>query len=593
MSVTLHLMVTMVMEMEMEMEFRPRLSYFISKAKSVEDTTFSKKVRVAILSSFTIYGLEESLKVKCAERKLGCVTYSSPYNQYNQDILGSTSPLYEFSPNLTFMLIDTRTILSSLFYNPYSVSVSERREYIDNRVKDLVNLVKKFTIKSKSKLVVANFHAPVYTPYGICETKTEYGLREMVLDLNAKLSYSLRNEPSAFVFDFDAFVSKYGEVNVYDYRQFLFGDIKVSLNCIPSLAEEFMGYINAELGVNRKCIVLDLDDTLWGGIVGEDGYEGIKLSPQFPGTSFVEFQRVIQALHERGIILAINSRNNEDEALRVIRDHPYMVLRENNFASVKINWNDKISNTKAIAEELNIGLDSLVYFDDDPVNRELISSALPEVMTVDLPKDPALYAQTLMDLNVFNTFSITDEDKRRGQMYIEERNRTQLEKSISNLDDFLSQLKIKINIKEADKFTIPRISQLVLKTNQFNLTTKRFQEEEILRFSEDKNMLVGCAQTSDKFGDNGITGVFIVQKNPEYSEWSIEAFLLSCRVMGRRIEDGMMEYILNEARKEGIKRVKGRYIPTRKNKPCENFLPHSGFKKEGEDWILHLVSKAE
>jgi FkbH-like protein len=584
-------MVSMVMEMEME--FRPRLSYFISKAKSVEDTTFSKKVRVAILSSFTIYGLEESLKVKCAERKLGCMTYSSPYNQYNQDILSSTSPLYEFSPNLTFMLIDTRTILSSLFYNPYSASVSERREYIDNRVKDLVNLVKKFTIKSKSKLVVANFHAPVYTPYGICETKTEYGLREMVLDLNAKLSCSLRNEPSAFVFDFDAFVGKYGEVNVYDYRQFLFGDIKVSLNCIPSLAEEFMGYINAELGVNRKCIVLDLDDTLWGGIVGEDGYEGIQLSPQFPGTSFVEFQRVIQALHERGIMLAINSRNNEDEALRVIRDHPYMVLRENDFASVKINWYDKISNTKAIAEELNIGLDSLVYFDDDPVNRELISSALPEVMTVDLPRDPALYAQTLMDLNVFNTFSITDEDKRRGQMYIEERNRTQLEKSVSNLDDFLSQLKIKINIQEADKFTIPRISQLVLKTNQFNLTTKRFQEEEILRFSEDKNMLVGCAQTSDKFGDNGITGVFIVQKNPEYSEWSIEAFLLSCRVMGRRIEDGIMEYILNEARKEGIKRVKGRYIPTSKNKPCENFLPHSGFKKEGEDWILHLVSKAE
>ena len=593
MSMIRHRIIKMEMEMEMEMEFRPRLSYFISKAKSVDDTTFGKKVRVAILSCFTIYGLEESLKVKCAERKLGCATYSSPYNQYNQDILSSTSPLYEFSPNLTFMLLDTRTILSSLFYNPYSVSVSERREYIDNRVTDLVNLVRKFTIKSKSKLVVANFHAPVYTPYGICETKTEYGLREMVSDLNAKLSYSLRNEPSAFVFDFDAFVAKYGEVNVYDYRQFLFGDIKVSLNCIPSLAEEFMGYINAELGINRKCMVLDLDNTLWGGIVGEDGFEGIKLSPQSPGTSFVEFQRVIQALHERGIILAINSRNNEDEALRVIREHPYMVLRENNFASIKINWNDKISNTKAIAEGLNIGLDSLVYFDDDPVNRELVSSALPEVMTVDLPKDPALYAQTLMNLNVFNTFSITDEDKRRGQMYIEERNRTQLENSVSNLDDFLSQLEIKINIREADKFTIPRISQLVLKTNQFNLTTKRFQEEEILRFSEDKNMLVGCAQTSDKFGDNGITGVFIVQKNPEYSEWSIEAFLLSCRVMGRRIEGGIMEYILNEARKEGIKRVKGRYIPTNRNKPCENFLPQSGFKKEGEDWILHLESKEE
>jgi FkbH-like protein len=583
----------MEMESEMEIESRPRLSHYISKAKAVKDLSFSKNVRVAILSSFTIYGLEESLKVKCAERKLGCMTYSSPYNQYNQDILNSASPLYEFTPDLTFMLLDTRTILSSLFYNPYSVSVSERREYIENRVKDLVNLVRKFTIKSKSKLVVANFHTPVYTPYGICETKTEYGLREMVLDLNAKLSYSLRNEPSAFVFDFDSFVAKYGEVNVYDYRQLLFGDIKVSLNCIPSLAEEFMGYISPASGINRKCIVLDLDNTLWGGIVGEDGFEGIKLSPQYPGTSFIEFQRVIQALHERGIILAINSRNNEDEALRVIREHPYMVLRENNFASIKINWNDKISNTKAIAEELNIGLDSLVYFDDDPVNRELISIALPEVMTVDLPKDPALYAQTLMDLNVFNTFSITDEDKRRGQMYVEERKRSQLEKSVNDIDEFLSQLGIRINIRKADKFTIPRISQLVQKTNQFNLTTIRFQEEEILKFSEDKNMLVGCAQTADKFGDNGITGVFIVKKNPDYSEWNIESFLLSCRVMGRRIEYGIMEYILNEARKEGIRRVKGRYIPTSKNKPCENFLTHSGFKKDGEDWVLPLESKRE
>jgi FkbH-like protein len=353
------------------------------------------------------------------------------------------------------------------------------------------------------------------------------------------------------------------------------------------LAEELMSYIKAELGVNRKCIVLDLDNTLWGGIVGEDGFEGIKLSPQSPGTSFIEFQRIILALHERGIILAINSRNNEDEALRVIREHPYMVLREHNFASIKINWNDKISNMKAIADELNIGLESLVYFDDDPINREVMSRALPEIMTIGLPEDPALYAQTLMNLNDFSTFAITDEDKKRGQMYVEERKRSQLEDSVGNLDDFLSQLNIRINIRKADPFTIPRIAQLVLKTNQFNLTTKRFQEEEILKFYKDKSMLVGCAQTADKFGENGITGVFIVKKNPDYSEWIIEAFLLSCRVMGRRIENGIMQYILSEAKNEGIKRVKGRYIPTKRNKPCEGFLASLGFEKEGEDWIYN------
>jgi FkbH-like protein len=559
----------------------------MSKANSIKDITFSRKIRVAILSSFTINGLEESLTVKCAERDIECVTYNSPYNQYNQDILSSTSSLYEFSPNLTFMIIDTRTVLSSLFYNPYSASISERREYIDNRVNELVTLIKKFISVSDSKLVVANFHAPVYSPYGICETKTEYGLRDMILDLNAKLAHSLRNDSSIFIFNFDAFVAKYGDVNVFDYRQFLFGDIKVSLNYIPYLAEELMGYIKADLGINRKCIVLDLDNTLWGGIVGEDGFEGIKLSPQPSGMPFLEFQRVILALNERGIILAINSRNNEDEALRVIREHPHMVLREENFASIKINWNDKISNIKSIAEELNIGLDSLVYFDDDPINREVMSKALPEVMTVDLPGDPALYTQKLMSLNDFNTFSITEEDKKRGRMYVEERKRSQLENSVSNLDNFLSQLGIKIKIIKADKFTIPRISQLVLKTNQFNLTTKRFQEEDILKFSQDKNMFVGCAQTTDKFGNNGVTGVFILQKSPEYSEWSIETFLLSCRVMGRRIEYGIMSYILSEARKEGIKKVRGRYIPTKKNKPCESFLPNSGFEKEGEDWVYY------
>ena len=569
----------------MSLDSQPKMSYFLSRAKSIKDQAFSKNIRVAILSSFTINGLEEALIVKCAERKIKCATYLSPYKQYNQDILDSTSNLYNFSPQLTFLIIDTRSILSSIFYDPYSVSASERRQHMDNSIKELVNLVKKFRTVSTSKLIVANFHVPIYTPYGICEDKTEFGLREMISELNLKLCHSLRDEPSTYILNFEGFVAKHGELNIFDYRQFLYGDIKVSLNYLPYLAEEMMGYIKAELGLNRKCIVLDLDNTLWGGIVGEDGFEGIQLYTHSPGTSFIEFQRVILALHERGIILAINSRNNEDEALRVIREHPYMVLREHNFASIKINWNDKISNMKAIADELNIGLDSLVYFDDDPINREVMSKALPEVMTISLPQDPALYTQTLMDLNDFSTFAITDEDKKRGQMYVQERKRSELEKSVSNLDDFLSQLDIRINVKKADPFTIPRIAQLVQKTNQFNLTTVRFQEEDILNFYKDKNMLVGCVHTADKFGDNGITGVFIIKKSREHSEWTIEEFLLSCRVMGRRIENGIMQFILSEAKKEGIKKVKGKYIPTKKNKPCEEFLPSVGFKKEGDDWV--------
>lgn len=569
----------------MQSQVEPNLSYFIAKARSIDGRSFQKKIKVAILSSFTINGLEEAVRVKCAESDITCATYLCGYGQYNQDILDQSSKLYEFSPDITFMIIDTRSVLSTLFYTPYTIPANDRRTYIDKRVADFVNLVKTFKNRTGSKLVLTNCSIPTYSPYGICEVRTEYGLKEMVYDFNARLSDSFRSDPQVFLFDFNSFVAKYGEINVLDYRQFLVGDIKVSLSYIPHLAEELMGYVKANLGVNRKCIVLDLDNTLWGGIIGEEGFDRIDLSLKPPGMAFMEFQRVLLALYQRGVILAINSRNNEDEALRAIRDHPFMVLREEHFATMKINWSDKISNMKEIAQELNIGLDSIVYFDDDPINRELMSKAIPQVKTIDLPDDPSLYASTLMQINDFNTLVMTNEDRNRGEMYRGEHKRTELKRSSSNLEDFLKQLEIRVTMKKANNFTIPRIAQLTLKTNQFNLTTRRYQEEDVETLAQDHTKLIGCAQTQDKFGDNGITGVYIVNKNHVDKEWFIDTFLLSCRVMGRGIEDAMMGYILSKAKEEGIIKVKAEFIPTKKNKPCEQLLPNFGFKKEGEQWV--------
>jgi FkbH-like protein len=569
----------------MQSQVEPNLSYFIAKARSIDGRVFQKKIKVAILSSFTINGLEEAIRVKCAESDITCATYLCGYGQYNQDILDQSSKLYEFSPDITFIIIDTRSVLSTLFYTPYTIPANDRRTYIDKRVADFVNLVKTFKNRTGSKLVLTNCSIPTYSPYGICEVRTEYGLKEMVYDFNARLADAFRSDPQVFLFDFNSFVSKYGEINVLDYRQFLVGDIKVSLSYIPHLAGELMGYIKADLGVNRKCIVLDLDNTLWGGIIGEDGFDRIDLSLKPPGMAFMEFQRVLLALYQRGVILAINSRNNEDEALRAIRDHPFMVLREEHFATMKINWSDKISNMKEIAQELNIGLDSIVYFDDDPINRELMSKAIPQIKTVDLPDDPSLYASTLMQINDFNTLVMTNEDRNRGEMYRQEHKRTELKRSSSNLEDFLKQLEIRVTMKKANNFTIPRIAQLTLKTNQFNLTTRRYQEEDVETLAQDHTKLIGCAQTQDKFGDNGITGVYIVNKNHVDKEWFIDTFLLSCRVMGRGIEDAMMGYILSKAKEEGVSKVKAEFIPTKKNKPCEQLLPNFGFKKEGEQWV--------
>jgi len=291
-------------------------------------------------------------------------------------------------------------------------------------------------------------------------------------------------------------------------------------------------------------------------------------------------------LNQRGIILAINSKNNYDDAIQVINEHPNMLLRAKNFAVMKINWQDKVSNIQEIAEELNIGLDSMVYLDDEPMNREFMKERLPQIITVDLPQDPSEYSSHLMSLNDFNLVKITTDDKNRGEMYYQEKQRKEFKKTIPNLEDFLKKLNIQLEIKNADNFSIPRISQLTLKTNQFNLTTTRYQEEDIKNFVNDKKTSVGCVKVSDKFGDNGITGAYIIKKNDD--EWLIDTFLLSCRVMGRGIEDGMLGHILEQAKKEGVSTVKGQFIPTKKNMPCSNFFADYGFQKDGDLWSFSL-----
>ena len=281
------------------------------------------QTRIALLSNFTLDGLIETIKVKCGELKVGCYTFYGGYNQYNEEILNNKSNLYSFSPDICFLILDIRNIFGDLFYSPYNLSVEKRKEFIQNKVNELVDLAKSFVEKSNSKLVVSNFVIPTYSSYGIFENKVDYGLQEMVFDLNYKLSNAWKNENSIYLYDLNGFVSRFGQNNVFDYKQYFFGDIKISLNYIPFLANDLLGFIKPILGLNKKCIVLDLDNTLWGGIVGEDGFNGIKLGQNDPiGKAFIEFQKYLLSLHERGIILAVNSRNNLEDAIQVIKDHP-------------------------------------------------------------------------------------------------------------------------------------------------------------------------------------------------------------------------------------------------------------------------------
>ncbi|OGF94820.1 hypothetical protein A2Y47_00940 [Candidatus Giovannonibacteria bacterium RIFCSPLOWO2_12_43_8] len=320
----------------------------------------------------------------------------------------------------------------------------------------------------------------------------------------------------------------------------------------------------------KKCLVLDLDNTLWGGIVGEDGMRGIKLDLN-GGSGYIAFQQAILDLHDRGIILAINSKNNYEDAIQVIREHPNMVLRENNFASICINWEDKIENMKKIAEEINIGLDSMVFIDDDPINQALIKNYLPDVDAPNLPANPEQYAKFLLDLPYFkNMKAITDEDKMRGNLYVTERLRKTAEQKYVSREDFLKSLNIEVSCFMDDKSCVPRLAQLTEKTNQFNSNKQPFSEDEINQSIDAKNRSVFYCSARDKFGDYGVVGAAFVSTKDK--EWIIESILMSCRALGRGIEEAFLQFIADNAVQNSAQKLSALFTESKKNKPAKEFL---------------------
>ena len=572
------------------MNSKKTLSDFINESSQLIHKNFKKKIRIALLSSYTINGLKEIIHVKCAEHGISASIYEGPYNQYSQEILNVNSNFYKFKPDMVFLIIDSRNIFEELYHFPYSKPINQKKSFVTEKISEINYLVDFFTKQCDSTMILSNLNISTDSSSSISEQKLDYSLCDMIQEFNSILNLNYKNSEHVAILDFNSFVSKHGEDNIFDPRQYFFGDIRISMNFLPYYGEEIMKFVISFLGLTKKCLILDLDNTLWGGIVGEDGFNGIKLGPEPPGNAFIEFQKTILSLHQRGIILAINSKNNFDDAMQIIKEHPYMILNENHFSSIRINWNDKVSNIKQIVEELNIGLDSIVFLDDDKVNQEFVKAMLPDVFVPELPEDPSMYSKYLQNLIQFSTLKITNEDKQRGKMYTEQKIRNELKVSSPDLATFLKKLNLKISIKKVDAFSLPRVSQLILKTNQFNLTTKRYQESEINLMINDPNFFIGYVNVRDKFGDNGITGVFIIKKESK-KIWIIDTFLLSCRVMGRDIEKGMFVYIVNEAKKQNIDQIKSKFIPTQKNKPIEDFLPNCNFKKDDDHWIYDIKSQ--
>ncbi|NHJ40161.1 MAG: HAD-IIIC family phosphatase, partial [Asgard group archaeon] len=393
---------------------------------------------------------------------------------------------------------------------------------------------------------------------------------------------------------FDELAAKFGKDDYINYPMYYRGALLLSENFLPKLSYALLGYIRALKGKNSKCIVLDLDNTLWGGIIGEDGLDGIKLNINYPGNEFVDFQRSLLSLYNRGIILAVNSKNNEADAMEVFNKHPYMQLKDSHLASYRINWHDKVQNMIELAKEINIGLDSMVFFDDNPVERARIKESVQEVKVVDLPKSSALYKKVLEDLNYFDTFSLTKEDLTRGEKYYQKRKRDEIRQQVQSIDDFIKTLELIAIMKQADDFALPRVTSLINRTNQFNLTTKRYNEKEVQEMAKNtKDFNLYTLEVKDKFGEEGIVGVSLIRKETS-KLWTIDTFLMSCRVIGRKIETAFLYKIINDAIKTKVEEIKAEFIPTKKNPLVKDFYQEHGFEliEESEDgstkWCFKL-----
>lgn len=561
-----------------------RLNEYITLSRDLIKNKTFKNIRAALVSNFTIQGLAETLNILSHDQGVNLEGYTAPYNQYAQEILNTSSGLYSSRPDVIFLILDSESFLGDFNYFPYRLNETQRKEFITKKFEEFKEVLITLESKVKSKIIINTLLIPPYSSRGILEGKQPWGLRKCIMHFNDLLEDFSRAHSQVFTFDFNVFASKVGHTHLQNNKLKYLGDMKISPPSLVKLAFEYMSYILPLASIIKKCIVLDLDNTLWGGVIGEDGIGHIRLGPEKDGKPFLDFQKRILELSERGIILAINSRNNSDEVLEVMRNHKYMLLKEEHFACMKVNWQDKVTNMNEIANELNIGLESMIFIDDDSTQRELVKSLLPQVFVVDLPVDSSEYAKSIEEMISFNTFSVTDEDLKRGNLYHAQLKRNVLQSEIKDLDSFIKSLGIKMKVIPAEKSNIPRIAQLTQKTNQFNLTTRRYQEEEIDRFSDSPSHIVECIEVYDNLGEYGITGVAIIRsaENNQEKSWELDSFLLSCRILGKNLEFAFMQHIIDHAKKEGVRKIYGQFAPTNKNTSSEKFLNDCGFVFIGE-----------
>ena len=524
-------------------------------------------IRCAVLRNIVVEPIEPWLRYMAYEIGFNATCVFGEYDNVFQEAVSSGGQLLTRDTDCVLVFLRLETLSWDLARNFSGLSaqlISSEKARIEDLISNVLNGIRRQT---SAMILWHSFELPVYP----APEQTA-----VIESLNQILRQALARAENAYYIDLNLALARIGAEAFYDVRYWHIGKAPYSRDALREISIEILKHVRALKGKQRKCLVLDCDNTLWGGIVGEDGLPAIKLGKTYPGSAYYEFQQEILNLYNRGIMIALCSKNNEADVWEVFERHPDMLLRKEHIAAAQINWDNKITNLKQLAADLNIGLDSLVFADDSEFETEQVRQYLPEVDVIELPPGRAVeYREMLARYPGFFNLTVTEEDKTRGAMYKAEANRKELQATSLNLEDYYQSLEMVLEIKIADGFSIPRIAQLTQKTNQFNLTTRRYSDADIRRFTETDTSDVLYTVLKDRFGDSGIVGVCILKY--EANQAIIDSFLLSCRVLGRGVEEAFLAHCLKRAKRRCTTAI-GEYRRTAKNGQVKDFYSRRGFQ---------------
>jgi FkbH-like protein len=547
----------------------------------------------AVLSNTTVEPFEPFLKRLCYDAGFQARIAVGGYDTVLQDALDPSSAVFAGRPSVVVVALRLHGLAPALVERFATLSDADVAVEAARALDYVTQICKAVRRRSQALLLVHTFETPLDPEIGALDYRSTSGQVNTVRRLNLALADAVSQIDGAFLVDLDAVRASVGAAAFVDARTWHIGRVPYSRDGMAAIANEYMKFVRALKGLNKKCLVVDADGTLWGGIVGEDGVHGIEIGRSFPGSGFRDFQQWLLSLRARGILLALCSKNDEVLVREVFAARAEdMPLRLDHFAAVRVNWTDKAQNILEIAGELNIGLDSLVFVDDSAFEVDLVRELLPPVTTIQLPPDPVHFRDRLASSGLFDTLTVSDEDRRRGEMYAAERERREeLAAAGASLDDYLSGLAMEVHVAAVDDATAARVAQLTQKTNQFNLTTRRYSEADIQALRRSPAHDVISVRLRDRFGDSGIVGVAILRHGRGHSV--IETLLLSCRVLERGVEDVLLAVCLRLSAERGSVDIIGQFALSARNSRVAGFYPSRGFARDEDGaWRRSLEGAA-